>query len=188
MRLEDLDTMEDKEPFLALYETAFPSQERKPFGVMEELSARGKMEMLAIMDEERFVGLAIVLLAGESVILDYFAIAASMRNCGYGGKALGMLVSRYSSQRMILEIEMEDPQAENAQERVKRKAFYMRNGIKETGVYAHVYHTDFELLSADGKLTYEEYVQAMKASMGAAWVEKLSPRQIFMGAAKRRGR
>lgn len=186
MRLEDLGNMENKDLFLTLYETAFPIQERKPFGFMEMLAAQGKMEMLAIMDEERFVGLAIVLLAGEAVILDYFAIDPSMRNCGHGGKALGMLVNRYRDQRMILEIEVEDPQAENALERVKRKAFYMRNGIKETGVYAHVYHTDFELLSADGNLTYEEYVQAMKASMGAAWVEKLSPRRIFMDFAKRR--
>lgn len=80
---------------------------------------------------------------------------------------------------MILEIEVEDPKAENAQERVKRKEFYMQNKIKETGIYAHVYQTDFELLAADGRLSFKEYVQAMEDTMGAELVAKLAPREIF---------
>ncbi len=179
MQLEDIGNRKDKGEFVKLYETAFPSQERKPLDFMEELVRAGKMDMLAILDGERFVGLAIVLLAGEAALLDYFAISPSLRNCGYGGRALEMLLRRYGKGRMILEIEVEDPQAENAVERQKRKDFYLRNYVKETGIYAHVYGTDFELLSSDGKLSYEEYVRAMEDSMGAACVKKLRPRQIF---------
>lgn len=179
MRLEDLGNLEDKRQFVKLYETAFPVDERKPFGFMEELVRAGKMDMLAVMNEERFVGLAILLLTEKAVLLDYFAVCPAVRNLGYGGKALGMLLQRYGKKRMILEIEAEDPQAENALCRVKRKEFYLRNGIRKTGVYAHVYHTDFELLSSDGELSYQEYVRVMEDSMGAACVEKLCPRQIF---------
>lgn len=89
-----------------------------------------------------------------------------------------MLIGRYRGRRLILEIEAEDPGAENALYRVKRKAFYKRNGMKETGVYAHVYHTDFELLSVDGELSFGEYVQVMEETMGAGYVARLCPRQI----------
>lgn len=179
IQLVDMRDVGVREPFIALYETAFPREEQKPFGLMEELARRGKMEMLAVLDEERFVGLAVTLLGEEIVILDYLAIVPACRDRGYGGKVLGLLSGRYSGRRLILEIEVLDPQAENALERVKRKAFYMQNDMKETGVYAHVYHTDFELLSMDGRLSFEEYVQAMEETMGVDCVAKLQPRQIF---------
>ncbi len=179
IQLVDMREAKVREPFIALYETAFPSEERKPFGFMEGLVRRGKMEMLAVMDEGRFVGLAVTLLGEEAVLLDYLAIAPACRDCGYGGAVLGLLKGRYGGRRLILEIEVEDPQAENARERVRRKAFYMRNHMKETGVYAHVYHTDFELLSVDGRSDFEEYVQVMEQTMGADFIERLKPRQIF---------
>ncbi len=179
MRLEYIGDIKDKRAFITLYEEAFPSEERKPFGLMEELVRQGKMEMLVVLDGEEFVGLAAVLLAKEIVILDYFAISPSIRNRGYGGRALDLLLERYKERRLILEIEVEDPKAENAQERVKRKEFYMQNKIKETGIYAHVYQTDFELLAADGRLSFKEYVQAMEDTMGAELVAKLAPREIF---------
>ena len=42
-----------------LYDKAFPEQEKKPLQVMEQLAADGKMEMLALVDEDEFAGLAI---------------------------------------------------------------------------------------------------------------------------------
>ena len=51
-----------------LYDKAFPEQEKKPLQVMENLVADGKMEMLAMVDEDEFVGLAINLLFFEDFI------------------------------------------------------------------------------------------------------------------------
>ena len=48
-----------------LYDKAFPEQEKKPLQVMENLVADGKMEMLAMVDEDEFVGLAINLIDAE---------------------------------------------------------------------------------------------------------------------------
>lgn len=178
MQLEDIKDIGDKEQFIALYETAFPSEERKPFGFIEDLARQGKVEMLAVTDGGRFVGLAVTLLTEKIVLLDYFAVVPLFRDRGYGGRALEMLLKRYGGRRLILEIEMEDPGAENALYRVKRKAFYRRNGMKETGVYVHVYHTDLELLSAEGELSFGEYVQVLEETLGAAFVARACPRQI----------
>ena len=59
-----------------LYDKAFPEQEKKPLQVMENLVADGKMEMLAMVDEDEFVGLAINLIDAEQdrALLDYYAV------------------------------------------------------------------------------------------------------------------
>ena len=51
--------MQYKSQLYELYEMAFPEQEKKPLHVMEQLVEDGKMEMLAMVDGDEFVGLAI---------------------------------------------------------------------------------------------------------------------------------
>ena len=43
-------------------------------------------------------------------------------------------------------------------QRQRRKAFYLRNGLKETGMNAMVFETEMELLTHDAELTFAEYV------------------------------
>ena len=127
-----------------LYDKAFPEQEKKPLQVMENLVADGKMEMLAMVDEDEFVGLAINLIDAEQdrALLDY--------------------------------------KAENAEERKKRKAFYLRNGLQETGLFVNVYDTDFEILTPDGELTFWEYVDFLREVMYEEYVQILRPTLIAM--------
>ena len=62
-------------------------------------------------------------------------------------------------------IKTQDEKAENAEERKKRKAFYLRNGLQETGLFVNVYDTDFEILTPDGELTFWEYVDFLREVM-----------------------
>ena len=127
-----------------LYDKAFPEQEKKPLQVMENLVADGKMEMLAMVDEDEFVGLAINLIDAEQdrALLDYYAIVPEKRNYGYGSRGLEALLKKFKNHKYIFEIETQDEKAENAEERKKRKAFYLRNGLQETGLFVNVYDTD----------------------------------------------
>ena len=125
-----------------LYDNAFPEQEKKPLHVMEQLVDDGKMEMLAMVDGDEFVGLAINMISGDRALLDYYAITPEKRSCGYGSKGLEVLLAHFENKKYIFEIETQDEQADNAEERRRRKAFYLRNGLKETGLSANVYpHT-----------------------------------------------
>ena len=76
--------------------------------------------------------------------------------------------------------ETQDEKAENAEERKRRKAFYLRNGLKETGLFVNVYDTDFELLTPDGELTFWEYVDFLREVMYEEYVEILRPTLIAM--------
>ena len=87
-----------------LYDKAFPEQEKKPLQVMENLVADGKMEMLAMVDEDEFVGLAINLIDAEQdrALLDYYAIAPEKRNYGYGSRGLEALLKKFKNHKYIL--------------------------------------------------------------------------------------
>lgn len=167
--------MRYKSQLYELYDTAFPEQEKKPLHVMEQLVEDGKMEMLAMVDGDEFVGLAINMLSGNCALLDYYAIIPEKRSGGYGSKGLEVLLVHFENQKYIFEIEIQDEQADNAQERKRRKAFYLRNGLKETGLFANVYDTDFEILTPDGELTFQEYVDFLKEVLGEEYVQFLNP-------------
>lgn len=161
-----------------LYEEAFPEEEKKPFSLMEELTGQGKMEMLAIEEDGEFVGLAMNMLAEGAALLDYFAISSDKRCGGYGSRAVRMLQERFHDKKYIFEIEVQDKNAPNAEERKRRKDFYLRNGLRETGVFANVYRTDFELLTPDGNLTFEDYVGLLQYILGQEGVDILNPHII----------
>ena len=165
-----------------LYDKAFPEQEKKPLQIMENLVADNRMEMLAMVDEDEFVGLAINLIDAEQnrALLDYYAIVPEKRSGGYGSKGLEVLLDRFKNQKYIFEIETQDEKAENAEERKRRKAFYLRNGLKETGLFVNAYNTDFEILTPDGELTFWEYVDFLREVMYDEYVQILRPTLIAM--------
>lgn len=169
-----------REQVFDLYEEAFPREEKKPRALLEDLALKGRMELLAITDEDVFVGLAMNMFSGQTALLDYFAVAPDKRDCGYGGRAVQKLQRRFQDKKYIFEIEIQDGEAENAEARRRRKAFYLRNGLKETGVFVNVYHTDFELLTPDGQLTFEEYTAILRDVLGEEGIRILKPQLIGM--------
>ena len=165
-----------------LYGTAFPEAERKPFPLMEMLSEQGKMEILALEDGGAFRGLCINMLVPgtDLALLDYFAVSPEVRSSGYGSQAIALLSERFSGQRMIFEIEREDDAAPNAEQRRRRKRFYLRNGLQETGIFASCFGVPFELLVlSDGRtVTYEEYVTVLRETLGEEGVRMAAPRLL----------
>ena len=177
MQLIKLNKVEKKylESLKALYYEAFPEVERKPFHYMETLCASGKMEILAVVDNGEFIGLVINMLSNQAALLDYFAISPEKRGGGYGSRALRLVLDRFKDKPLIFEIEKQDPSAENAVDRKRRKDFYLRNGVKETGLLVNVYHTDFELLTQDGNLTFDLYLKTLHNVLGEEGVKLLNP-------------
>ena len=130
------------------------------------------------VENARFIGLAVNMMDGDTALLDYFAIAPEHRNGGYGSRSLALLLKRFRGKKYIFEIEMQDPSAENAADRKRRKAFYLRNGLKETWLFANVYGTDFEILTPDGSLTFQQYTEFLQTILGGLGIELLKPALI----------
>ena len=149
-----------------LYKTAFPRYERKPLWIVRMKHRKGEADIWVIDQEGEFAGFAITVNELDMVLLDYFAISEDKRSSGLGGNALKLLQEKYANKRFFLEIECEDGSADNAVERVRRKAFYLRNGMSEIGVKANVYTVDMELLGYHCDVTFEDYEKLYHASYG----------------------
>lgn len=166
MKIENKIPAEMMEQYLGLYEAAFPGCEKKPFSSMLEKAAEGSVDMLMLEEDGEFAGLAITMKAGDLVLLDYFAIAGNMRSRGYGSRALQLLSEYYKGKRFFLEIESVYEEADNLPQRMRRKQFYLKNGLTELGIMANIYETDMELLGRDMSMTYEEYVDVYRIVYG----------------------
>ena len=157
MQLQQTESKELYKAMKELYLEAFPKYERKPFSLMQKTQAKGLVDMWSIMDEDVFVGMAVTMKDKDLVLLDYFAIKPEFRGKGYGSKVLRMLCEQYEGKRFFLEIESTKVDSDNKEQRLNRKAFYLRNNLKEVGLEANVFGTEMELLSLDAELNFEEY-------------------------------
>lgn len=156
-----------------IYLEAFPRAERKPFLMMKKMARKGEMELLAVRDGDQMVGLAITVRHKDMILLDYFAMDKNCRGRNYGSRALQLLKERYREQRLILEIELADEQALNNRERVRRKQFYLRNGMQETGIHVMVFQVPMEVLTAGKPVTYEEYSELYRRTLGIFFAKKV---------------
>lgn len=166
MRIKEADFRKDWKKIKQLYKTAFPRYERKPLWIVRMKHHKGEADILVMEQDGEFVGFAITVNELDMVLLDYFAIDKEKRSGGLGGQALRLLQKKYSTKRFFLEIECEDDSADNATERVRRKAFYLRNGMSELGVKANVYTVDMELLGYNCQVSFEDYKKLYYASYG----------------------
>lgn len=162
----------------ALYETAFPAGEKKPFSMIVSGQGTGLVEILSMEENNRFLGLAIMAKAGDRVLLDYFAIADEVRGHGAGSAALQALRERYQGMRIIIEIESTKcVDEEELALRTRRKKFYLRNGFTMLPYYIDLWGTEMEMLSNGQPCPYEEYLDIYTTAFGT----KVSDKIHFLG-------
>ncbi len=148
-----------------LYMETFPAAERKPFPLMVEKSREGVMELLAIEGEGgAFLGLAMTVLYRDLVLLDYFAISPKLRGQEIGSGALRLLQGRYAGKRLVLEIEDTGADAPNREERIRRKAFYLRNGMAVMPFLVDLFGVKMQVLTNGADVSFAEYHGIYRAS------------------------
>ena len=156
----------ERAAFRDLYRAAFPPEERKPLWLLDRLKRKGVSDLLSIRDGARMIGLAVVAKSGDLALLDFFAIAPTERGKGYGARALRALAKRYADKRLFLEIERIDEGAANNAERLRRKAFYLRNGLTESGFAVRMFGVALEVMQFGAPLTYAEYRAFLARAFG----------------------
>ena len=167
---------DDQAQYRALYESAFPAGERRPFSEFLLLRDRGALDLSAIVDRDALCGLAMVMHGAGGVCLSYFAVSPDRRGGGLGGRALDALLRQYAGQDLVLEIEVQDPAAANAAQRARRKAFYLRHGLKETGLFVNSYQTEFEILTPSGRYSFSDYDGMLRAVLTPELYRAIDPR------------
>lgn len=158
-----------------LYEAAFPASEKKPFSLILEKRAEGSVEILAIEDEKKqFRGLMITILHQDMVLIDYFAIDKENRGIGIGSDALKLFAARYAKKRIFLEIESTvSEQVEEYAIKMRRKAFYQRNGLAPMGYLVDLFGVEMEIMTFHCDISFEEYQGMLVHVYGEGFRDKV---------------
>lgn len=114
-----------------LYTEAFPEDERIPFGTLCNRAQMKNVHFNAWFDGTIFCGMTYTLSIDDFCYVLYLAISSNVRSHGYGTKILDALKVHYAS--LALDIEPVVADAPNYDQRVRRLAFYKRNGFKPSG-------------------------------------------------------
>ena len=118
---------------VALYEKAFPPEERFAIDVLDNLSKRAEVDFTAYYRDGTFCGFSYCIDTGSYLYLLFLAVDGAMRSQGCGSRILARLKARYPGRVIMLEIEPVAEDAPNAPQRVKRLKFYRRNDFEPAG-------------------------------------------------------
>ena len=150
-----------------LYKTAFPADERAPMWLLAWKSEKDYVDFWGIYADGKWAGLAYVISEGNASYLFYLALSENLRGKGLGSKALQSLKKHYGTQRLFLALEQLDESAENYEERIRRRNFYLKNGMKPLPLTIREATVTYDVMGT-GEIAPEEYESMMKKYLGSA--------------------
>ena len=140
-----------------LYRRAFPASEKKPFPIILRKHREGKTDIWRFTREGKFAGIIITINGSRHVLIDYLAVAENQRGTGIGSEILKLMCSRYAGRGVFLEIESVYEECDNLEQRLRRKHFYEKAGMRSMEVFTWLFGVKMELMGFDCRLTYQEY-------------------------------
>lgn len=155
-----------------LYKEAFPANERKPFFLLKRSAKKGFTEILSICCPD-CCGMAVTFCCGDIVLLAYFAVSPAQRGGGIGSKAIKEIMKRYEGKRFILEIEDTEVKSENHEQRVRRKSFYLKNGLKDSKMRVFIFNMEMEILIEGENISFDEYRSIYKKAAGKRFADRI---------------
>lgn len=163
----------------ALYRSAFPRNERKPISIIYSNQKKGKSDVWYFTENRKFVGLATTVNGDDGkVLLDYFAVTKKDRSHGLGSGMLPLILQQYQGRDVFGEIEYADEHADEHDQRVRRKQFYLRNGMRALGIRISLFDVDMEILTNGCDLTFPEYLEFYRKNIGEFAVDHISETKI----------
>ena len=123
----------DREKIKKLYQTAFPKEELLPWWLVRLLTIQKCVDLTGYYQEETFAGFTFTATAGNILFVLFFAVEDHRRGEGLGSAILQYLKDSNSGKTIVLNVEPVDERAENNDQRIRRMAFYKKNGVYDTG-------------------------------------------------------
>lgn len=149
----------------------FPEAELKPLELLKSLYNKGNNTAYGLYDDEHELKVYAIFEKpnkGNVWLLDYLAVNSSARGGGFGSMFLKEIVGLLEGADSVMaEIERIDMAKDDVQREVRerRKRFYLKNGLIETGVYTKADEDmDYEILCLPIKkqISGKEAAEAMK--------------------------
>lgn len=162
-----------------LYRQAFPENERIPMSFLLHKAKKDFVDFLAFYDADEFIGFAYMISHNDITLVQYLAIAPSHRSKGYGGAVLHLISEKYRGNRLVLNIEETGIAAENADQRSKRKRFYLAHGYQNAN-YRMIHASEgYEVLVKGEELIPYEVLLLFKKYLGWMLYPFLKPKLVL---------
>ena len=128
----------------------FPGNELKSLAMIEKAFREGRYLCYGAREGADILAYAFFVLTEDLYMLDYFAVKKELRGSGIGSGFLKELNSRCFREAACVLVEVDDPRfAGDDKEKAiceRRLAFYLRNGLLDTGARARTFGADFLIL------------------------------------------
>lgn len=149
-----------------IYMEAFPKSERKPFFFLKCAVQKGKSEIWVASQSDVVAGFIVLIPYYDMVLVEYLAVSNQIRSKGSGSKILGEICRQYDDKRILLLIEKIDDTANNLEQRIARKRFYLKNGFESSGVLMQGVSGDMEILCHGGSISGDEFIAVQTYALG----------------------
>jgi len=117
---------EDFRKAWAIYEEAFPDDERRRLEVQKKVMEKSEYSFKAIYENDKLIGLFADWEIGDFLFGEHFAIQKDLRDKGLGGTAFKAYLDKVSKRIFIGEVE----RPEEGEMAIRRIGFYKRLGMK----------------------------------------------------------
>ena len=132
----------------------FSPDEVKPLFVIQNALRKGEYACFGAYEENTLAAYAFFVFLntsfGKIALFDYLAVEEGKRNRGVGSWFLQSLMNGVLQDRDCVLLEIENPAyAQDQKElalRLHRQSFYLRNGLRDTGVTANAYLVEYKIL------------------------------------------
>lgn len=148
---------------------AFPPAELKPFSRITDMSEKGMYDGYGLFDGDlKAYGYFVTCPKTQDMLLDYLAVPKEYRGSGYGSRFLSYLPQIVGGHHTLL-FEIEHPDKtkneEERKKRLRRRHFYLKNGVLATRAETRVFGVDYQILqyTPGGELSHEEVLSALEA-------------------------
>lgn len=138
-----------------LYMRAFPKYERETWPWMMLKSHFREADFMAFYDRQRFVGFAYVIHSHGFHYILFLAVNDQLRSQGYGSRIIAELRKLYRKDSLILDVEQPNPQAQNNHQRLRRIAFYRRNGFYLTSKRIEENQMTYQVLATKKRINQQ---------------------------------
>ena len=151
---------------------SFPPEEQVPMSELRRSAERDEVSFLAWIDPslpagedgaDNVVALTVSFAFHDLFYLGFLAVDGRTRSAGYGSRILTHFRERYGDIPQLLEIEPVVREAGNYQQRVRRLAFYERNGFAVTNMITHEADQTYRVLARGGIVTPERLEEALNS-------------------------
>lgn len=154
LRVEPLTLNEVRQVYRAYMVHDFPRNERKSLGMIESALQRGEYQCFGAKAGDEIIAYAFFVRLRQAeralCLFDYLAVRSEARGQGIGSAFLRALSDQVLDGADCVLLEVDDPDfAEDAEERALRERrlhFYLKNGLRDTGLRAHVFGVQYRVL------------------------------------------